>query len=320
MIGPFSRRYDRETKVPYSEISDPSLIPQNPVVSVGVTTFNHEAYISGTIEGVLMQKTEFPIELVIGEDCSTDKTREIVLDYQSKHPKTIRVLVSERNVGAMRNYFRTMNTCRGKYLALCEGDDYWTDPDKLRKQVAFLNDNTEYSMCSHAVETVFLGGVQPHKPFVEPLKSATFEEIVDRGRFIPTPSIVSRSTALPELPAWFLNLSTGHLPHIYMVTQSGKNYHFDEVMAVKRKHPKGITQDPIWSAKAKQNKLENLVYFYRKLNVWSGYKNKKVVYREIAKCCKRLFARRLKNGDLLETTNYAFLMLVYATLWQIARK
>jgi len=90
-------------------------------------TYNHERYIIQAIQGVLMQKTDFPIELIIGEDCSTDRTREIVFDYQKKYSDRIRVITADNNVGMMNNSSRTMAACRGKYIALCEGDDYWTD-------------------------------------------------------------------------------------------------------------------------------------------------------------------------------------------------
>lgn len=308
-------------KVPCAEISNSGLIPARPVVSVQMITYNHEPYIRDAVEGVLMQETEFPIELVVAEDCSSDKTRQIVLDFQRRYPSVIRVLVSEDNVGPMRNSFRAGNACRGKYTALCDGDDYWTDSRKLQKQVCFLESNQEYSMCSHAVDTVFLDGVEPRDPFVEPLKSATFEEIVDRGRFIPTPSIVSRREALPELPVWFLNLRTGHLPYIYMVTQSGKNFHFDDVMAVKRRHPGGITQDPGWAnGSSKRCRLKNAVYFYRQLNAWSEYKDKKIIYRETARCCRRIALIGLKNSCFRETVQYTFLTLVYTMLWKGAGK
>ena len=111
-------------EIPYDEISDPAVMNKLPLVSVHMITFNHEPYIARAIEGVLMQETDFPIELVIGEDCSTDGTREIVLEYQKKHPETIRVITSARNVGPNVNELRTDKACRGRYVAYCEGDDY----------------------------------------------------------------------------------------------------------------------------------------------------------------------------------------------------
>ena len=118
----------------------------NPLVSVHMITYNHEPYIAQAIEGMLMQETDFPIELVIGEDCSTDRTREIVMEYKRKHPDIIRVITSDKNVGANQNSRRTQKACRGKYIAFCEGDDYWHHPGKLQKQVDFLENHPEYGM------------------------------------------------------------------------------------------------------------------------------------------------------------------------------
>jgi len=129
--------------IPCEEISDPAVLVKTPLVSVKMITYNHEAYIAQAIEGVLQQKTDFPIELVIGEDCSTDGTREIVFDFQKKYPDIIRVITSDKNVGVKKNSYRTDKSCRGKYIAYCEGDDYWHHPQKLQKQVDYLENHPE---------------------------------------------------------------------------------------------------------------------------------------------------------------------------------
>ena len=121
----------------------------NTIVSVCMITYNHENFIREAIDGVLMQKTDFPIELIIGEDCSTDGTRKIVMEYARKYPDIIRPLLPDSNLGMMKNFIETMQAATGKYIALCEGDDYWTDPYKLQKQVDFLEANEEYSLCCH---------------------------------------------------------------------------------------------------------------------------------------------------------------------------
>jgi glycosyltransferase involved in cell wall biosynthesis len=114
-----------------------------PLVSVLMITYNQAKYIAKAIEGVLQQNTNFPIELVIGEDCSTDGTGEIVLEYKEKHPDIIRVITSNRNVGAAENSIRTRRACRGKYIAFCEGDDYWHHSAKLQKQADYLESHPE---------------------------------------------------------------------------------------------------------------------------------------------------------------------------------
>jgi len=120
-----------------------------PLVSVCMITYNHENFIKDAIEGILMQKTSFPIELIIGEDCSTDNTRKIVKDYEEKYPEIIFAQYSEKNLGMINNFLNVLQAARGKYIALCEGDDYWTDPLKLQKQVDFLEANPEYVICAN---------------------------------------------------------------------------------------------------------------------------------------------------------------------------
>jgi glycosyltransferase involved in cell wall biosynthesis len=114
-----------------------------PLVSAHMIAYNHAPYIAEAIEGVLQQKTNFPFELVIGEDCSTDGTREIVFEYQKKYPDIIRVVTSDKNVGGKKNSYRTMKACRGRYIAFCEGDDYWHHPEKLQKQVNYMESHPE---------------------------------------------------------------------------------------------------------------------------------------------------------------------------------
>lgn len=120
-----------------------------PLLSVVTITYNHEPYIAKCIEGVLMQKVNFPIEFIIAEDCSTDGTRAICEDYARRFPDVIRLVLSEKNVGALPNERRALGMARGRYVALCEGDDYWTDECKLQKQVDFLESNPDYTICFH---------------------------------------------------------------------------------------------------------------------------------------------------------------------------
>jgi len=127
------------------------------VVSVCMITHNHESYIENAINGVLLQKVNFKIELVIGEDDSSDKTRSICERYTSSYPKMIRLLPKKRRLGMSENFLQTIQCCQGKYIAFCEGDDYWTDPFKLQMQVDFLNMNssfvvssTRFWLCKHA--------------------------------------------------------------------------------------------------------------------------------------------------------------------------
>ncbi len=117
------------------EISDAQALPARPLVSVVMLAYRHEPFLSDAIEGVLLQQTDFPIELIIAEDCSPDRTVDIAKRYQREHPSLIRIITSGCNVGMMANFARAIDACRGEFIALCEGDDYWHSSDKLRRQV-----------------------------------------------------------------------------------------------------------------------------------------------------------------------------------------
>ena len=129
---------------------------QQPLLSIVTITYNHEPYIAKTIESVLMQQVTFPIEYIIAEDCSTDNTRKICQTYVEKHPDIIRLITSGSNVGAIENERRAFAAAKGKFIACCEGDDYWTDPLKLQKQVDFLEAHPNYSACFHRYHKCFL--------------------------------------------------------------------------------------------------------------------------------------------------------------------
>lgn len=118
----------------------------HPLVSVNIVTYNHVQYIRECIDSILMQETSFPYEILIGEDNSTDGTREIVLEYHKKYPETVKIITSDNNVGALENARRSILACKSKYFASCEGDDFWTDPLKLQKQVEFLENNPDYGL------------------------------------------------------------------------------------------------------------------------------------------------------------------------------
>ena len=118
-----------------------------PLVSVCMTAYNHEPYIAGAIESVLAQQAAFGVELVVGEDCSTDRTGEICREYAAKYPDRIRLVTSPQNVGMRANYKRVVEACRGRYIAMCDGDDWWTDPQKLQLQVGLMESDPGCGMC-----------------------------------------------------------------------------------------------------------------------------------------------------------------------------
>lgn len=120
-----------------------------PLVSVFVCTYNQEQYIAQTLDSFLMQQCNFDFEIVIGEDCSKDKTMEICQNYIEKYPDKITLLNRRKNLGLIENFFEGLSHCKGKYIATCGGDDYWTDPLKLQKQVDFMENNPNCVITYH---------------------------------------------------------------------------------------------------------------------------------------------------------------------------
>ena len=137
---------------------------QTPLLSILCITYNHEKSISKAINSFLKQEASFDFEIVIGEDCSTDKTLEIIFEFQKNHPEIIKIIKSENNVGVVENFRRTLAACRGKYIALCEGDDYWNDPKKIQTQVSFLEKNPNYVLTYHDSHSINENGVISNDP------------------------------------------------------------------------------------------------------------------------------------------------------------
>ena len=143
----------------------PSVSPSpSPKVSVVMLTYNHEKFIAQAIESVLIQRTNFPIELVVGEDCSTDGTREIVRRYAAARPDIIRLVFHEKNVGAYENGQDVLAACQGEYIALLEGDDYWTSPDKLQRQADYLDAQPACALCFHRRKNSKFANANPFTP------------------------------------------------------------------------------------------------------------------------------------------------------------
>lgn len=137
------------------ETSDPAKLCTAPLASVLMITYNHECYLAEAVDSILEQKVDFPYEIVIGDDCSTDGTASIAKAYQARHPDRIRILSDHRNVGVGENFARTYLACRGRYIFILEGDDFWQDADKMAIQVRTLEQNPDVVITYHASSAHF---------------------------------------------------------------------------------------------------------------------------------------------------------------------
>lgn len=224
------------------------------MVSVVMITYNHEQFIEEAVRGVVSQKTTFPFELVIGEDFSTDNTRQVCKALAEEFPDLIRLLPSEKNYGMMSNFIRTYNVATGKYIALCEGDDYWTVENKLQRQYDFLEANEDYSYCFHDCNLVDENGklikenISPANQF----KQTTFSsnETLHYPFFVNTLSLVFRSFG--PLPDFFLKTKMGDKPMVKLSGSRGKGYYFKKTMGNYRNHSGGITKSKSWKANSRR--------------------------------------------------------------------
>ncbi|MBN3939343.1 glycosyltransferase [Nostoc sp. NMS9] len=237
-------------------------------VSVLMVTYNHENFIAQAIESVLMQKVDFEYELVIGEDYSTDNTRQIVIEYQRKYSDKIRLLLPEVNLGAHKNFLNTFKACQGQYLAILEGDDYWTSNEKLQKQVDFLDKNLDFAICFHNVLVFWQDN--SHSPGIflhNQSKTSTIENLLINN-FISTPSVMYRAGLVQEFPDWFYEQSMGDWTFHILNAQYGKIGYIDEVMAAYRVHAKGV-----WSSKSRESQIKETIRMLEtiKYNLSSQY-------------------------------------------------
>lgn len=213
-------------------------------VSICLITYNHEDFIAQAIESVLMQQTSFAYEVVIGEDCSTDRTRAIVLDYQHRFPEKIRVLPSPHNLGLPRNFARTFQACRAPYIAMMDGDDYWASPDKLQKQVEWLDAHPDCALCCHAFRVH-----HDHEPQPVDAIHGSDREIVTFADLpiwppIATSSVLLRAAHVGGLPTWFADLPAEDFTTYLLAALRGHIRYLPEAMSVYRIHATGM-----WSSK-----------------------------------------------------------------------
>lgn len=235
-----------------------------PLVSICCATYNHEKYLAQAMESFLMQKVSFPIEIIIGDDCSTDGTPQIVQDYAGRFPQLVRVIASDANVGVSQNAFRIRSAARGKYIALCEGDDYWTDPHKLQKQVDFLEENPEFTVSGHWVKNVDGSGELLEKQVFTGEKCPEEFGVEHAVQGTPTHmnSWVFRTSALRSIPQQkmdlVLKLPAHDEPLLLLLLAQGKGFCFHETMGVWRFHSGGY-----WSPRSELNRRFALLqYFY----------------------------------------------------------
>jgi glycosyltransferase involved in cell wall biosynthesis len=213
------------------EISDRARLPVAPLVSVIIMAYNHGQYLTAALESVLAQTADFPFEVLVGEDCSPDNTREVALRYQEHHPDRVRVITAERNVGVMRNYRRLLAASRGEFIAYLDGDDAWL-PGKLQLQVDFLRNHPDSSAVYANAVTIDEKGARVGQ--FNDIGTARFDlpALLRHGNFLNASSMLIRAEVRKDVLAIeepFIDYRV-HL----RAARSGLLAHFGETLAVYR--------------------------------------------------------------------------------------
>lgn len=248
----------------------------NILVSIICITYNHEDYISTAIEGFLMQKTNFEFEILIGDDYSKDNTQQIIKSYINRFPNKIKLITSGKNIGARNNLKRTWGEAKGRYLAICEGDDYWIDEYKLQKQIDYMEKNPKCSLCAHNAKIYD----ESLKKMVGLLKQSgekkyfTKDVILNGGGFLASASLIYRKEIIDNLPDWYMEVSVGDYPLQMIASTYGYVFFMEDVMSIYRLNvPGSWTNYNYYSKKNKEREINNRLGLINILDKFNSYSN-----------------------------------------------
>jgi hypothetical protein len=216
----------------------------SPKVSIVTTTHNQEGYVRQAFDSFLAQQTDFPVEVVVADDASTDATPAIIREYAERYPHTFRPILRPENLGLNANLVGALSVARGEYIALCEGDDFWTDPRKLSKQVTYLDQHPDTSVCFHPVRVMWDDGRADDSKFPPVyLRGDLSVDALLLMNFIQTNSVVYRRLeCYDDIPGdvmpldWYLHVL--HAAH-------GEIAMLPEMMAVYRRHAAGMWNNQV---------------------------------------------------------------------------
>jgi len=275
-----------------------------PLVSVAIIAYNLEDFIEEAIESVLSQNCTFPFEIVVGEDCSTDKTREILLSYQKKHPDIIRVLEHPKNLGLTPNSIATQNACRGKYIAMLDGDDYWTDPDKLQIQVDFLENNEEYAGHGHQSTKIYEDGSDSELFGSKEDADLTLIDTLTHRKF-HTSSLVYRRKIWEDTGGIPENISSNERAMYPMIAMHGKIRYVSRNMCIYRLSSINL------SSRIDYKELErdlNMLPWFKKLDPkFPVYR-----FRSFLHLCMYTYGKKISFGPLMKHyTQFVFFSFSY---------
>jgi glycosyltransferase involved in cell wall biosynthesis len=229
-----------------------------PEVSVYIQTYQQLAYIRDAIDGVLAQRAPFELEIVIADDCSSDGTREVLAEYRDRHPDLIKLLLPDQNLGPTEIFRRATAVLRGRYVAWLDGDDYWTDPEKLVRQVEALQAQPGWAGCFHDATVRPVGGGAPDRPYVsgELRGPLGFADLL-RSNPVPSLSVMARGELVRNLPRWVWEGLWADWLSLLAIAQHGDLGYLPEQLGVYRVHSAGIS-----SGLSRAEQLEEDLHLY----------------------------------------------------------
>lgn len=271
-------------EIPAVERSDPARLCIDPLVSVVMITYNHEKYLRDAVDSVAAQQCDFAIELLIGEDHSTDGTLRVAMECMDRHPQMIRVISSDTNVGIGRNLMRILCRARGQYIAILDGDDLWIDPLKLHKQVSLLGAHPEWTLC---------GGRSRGKAFHMPVKDIYSLEEVLRRYIWHSSSVLFRTSIVRQLPAEFLDGICYDAIIYALCAEQGHCALVDGEVSFYRRHAAGV-----WTGGSVEKQLSGIWPFTSAMERhFGGRYHKELIDRELW-ILRMMTALRLDEGYL----------------------
>lgn len=270
-------------------------------ISVCMITYNQEKYIEEAINGVLMQDSDYEIELVISNDCSTDQTDNIIQSIINNHPRASRIKYfnHKNNLGMMQNFIFTIKHCDGDFVALCEGDDYWTDPNKIKKQIDFMLLNQELSFTFHRANIFYNNKLTlsyKSNKFVDKSSIETKYFLRKGGARYCTASSVFSRNVFEDIPDWLYDCHVADYPIIFLALEKGKVGYLDDVMCVYRQASIGSWSSENLKFKNRLKNFNKMVLLNNTINNNTGGR-----YRKYLKL--NLFSY-LINKVFVETQDY----------------
>jgi glycosyltransferase involved in cell wall biosynthesis len=283
-----------------------------------LNTYNQAGFVEQAIESALTQELDHRYEIVIVDDCSTDGTREIVRGYATDHPEQIRVVLLNQNVGRCASRARGIRESRGRYIALLDGDDYWTSPHKLRKQIEFLDSRPECAICFHNVTVVYDDRHRQPHPFHTgnpsqrisermPQEITSLEQIAV-GNFMQTSAVMLRNGLIAEFPAWYFD---GRVDRGFddwalyvLAAEHGDIGYLDEILSAYRVHGGGAWSDGL-SHFRDPNDLLDIIWIHDAINEHLELRYDTPIRRRTAFLAARAAGRLARQGKFGEAAEWA---------------